>query len=65
MWMEERIGEKVNHRRLTHVEESGAKAVATACPYCLIMFDDAAKTKDREGIRRYDIAELVERSLEP
>ena len=24
-----------------------------------------SKTKDREGIRRYDIAELVERSLEP
>jgi len=38
-------------------------AVATACPYCLIMLDDAAKTKNREDIRRYDIAELLERSL--
>jgi len=27
------------------------------------MFDDAAKTKNKESIRRYDIAELVERSL--
>jgi Fe-S oxidoreductase len=63
MWMEERVGEKVNHRRLEHVVESGAKAVAVACPYCLIMLDDAAKTKDREDIARYDIAELVERSL--
>ncbi len=62
MWMEEKVGEKVNHRRLTHVEETGAKAVASACPYCLIMFDDAAKTKDREDIVRYDIAELLERS---
>ena len=63
MWMEERIGEKVNHRRLSHIEETNANAVATACPYCLIMLDDAAKTKNREDIRRYDIAELLERSL--
>ncbi|TLZ75855.1 MAG: (Fe-S)-binding protein [Methanobacteriota archaeon] len=63
MWMEERIGEKVNHRRLSHIEETQANAVATACPYCLIMLDDAAKTKDREDIRRFDIAELLERSL--
>ncbi|HYV09042.1 MAG TPA: (Fe-S)-binding protein, partial [Thermoplasmata archaeon] len=63
MWMEERIGEKVNHRRLSHIEETQANAVATACPYCLIMLDDAAKTRDREDIRRFDIAELLERSL--
>ncbi|MEK6838693.1 MAG: (Fe-S)-binding protein, partial [Candidatus Thermoplasmatota archaeon] len=63
MWMEERIGEKVNHRRLSHVEATGANVVATACPYCLIMFDDAAKTKNREDIQRYDIAELVEKAL--
>ena len=63
MWMEERIGEKVNHRRLSHVEATGAKTVATACPYCLIMLDDAAKTKDREDIARADVAELLERTL--
>ena len=62
MWMEER-GEKVNHRRLSHIEETHANAVATACPYCLIMLDDAAKTKNREDIRRFDIAELLDRSL--
>jgi len=63
MWMEERKGERMNHRRLEHVSETGAKAVATGCPYCLIMLDDAAKTKDREDIRRFDVAELLERSL--
>jgi len=63
MWMDERTGEKVNHRRLSHIEETRANAVATACPYCLIMLDDATKTKNREDIRRYDIAELLERSL--
>jgi len=63
MWMDERTGERVNHRRFSHIEETRANAVATACPYCLIMLDDAAKTKDREDIRRFDIAELLERSL--
>ncbi len=63
MWMEEPTGEKVNHRRLSHIEETHANAVATACPYCLIMLDDAAKTKNREDIRRFDIAELLDKSL--
>ena len=64
MWMEETTGERVNHRRLSHVLETGAKTVATACPYCLIMMDDAAKTKDVDAkLRREDIAELLERSV--
>jgi len=64
MWMEETIGEKVNHRRLTHVMETGADVVATACPYCLIMMDDAAKTKDVDAkLARADIAELLDRSI--
>ena len=64
MWMEETIGEKVNHRRLTHVMETGADIVATACPYCLIMMDDAAKTKDVDAkLSRADIAELLDRSI--
>jgi len=62
MWMDETVGEKVNHRRLSHVEKTGAMVVASACPYCLIMFDDAAKTKNKEDIWRYDIAELLEKS---
>ncbi len=44
--------------------ETGADVVATACPYCLIMMDDAAKTKNVDAnLARADIAELLERSL--
>jgi len=64
MWMEETIGEKVNHRRLSHVTKTEADIVATACPYCLIMMDDAAKTKNVDAkLERADIAELVDRSI--
>ena len=64
MWMEEMIGERVNHRRLSHVLDTKADVVATACPYCLIMMDDAAKTKNVDArLERADIAELLERSV--
>ncbi len=63
MWMEEKVGQKVNHRRLDQISETAARTVASACPYCLIMFDDAAKTKNREDIARVDIAEVMEKSV--
>ena len=63
MWMEERIGKRVNVERTDEALGTGAELIATSCPYCLIMLDDAAKTKNREDIRRFDIAELLERSL--
>jgi Fe-S oxidoreductase/nitrate reductase gamma subunit len=63
MWMEEKTGQKVNHRRLEHVAATGAKTVASACPYCLIMFDDAAKSTNREDLERVDIAEALEKTV--
>lgn len=61
---EETIGEKVNHGRRSHVLETKADVVATACPYCLIMMDDAAKTKNVDAdLERADIAELLDRSV--
>ncbi|HKZ89260.1 MAG TPA: (Fe-S)-binding protein [Thermoplasmata archaeon] len=65
MWMEERTGEKMNHRRFAHAEATGAAVIASACPYCLTMFDDAAKTKGRDDLVRYDIAELLDRAMAP
>jgi Fe-S oxidoreductase/nitrate reductase gamma subunit len=63
MWMEEDVGKRVNVARLEQALESGAETVATACPYCLIMFDDAAKTENREDLQRFDLVELLEKSL--
>src|SRR5437016_1246704 len=31
MWKEERVGEKVNHRRLSHADDTPANAAATGC----------------------------------
>src|SRR6185369_16761439 len=40
MWMEEKIGTRVNHNRVDEILQSGAGTVATACPFCTIMLTD-------------------------
>ncbi len=45
--------------------QTGAKVIATACPFCMTMMTDGLKYKNREEeIRNLDIAELVAQSLE-
>jgi heterodisulfide reductase subunit D len=45
--------------------ETGADIIATACPYCMVMMTDGLKYKNREeGVKAYDIAELVAMGLE-
>lgn len=57
---EENIGRRISEMRLEGAIESGAQYIATACPHCLQMFDDAIKAKNvTESLRVMDIAELV------
>ena len=45
--------------------ETGAEIIVTACPYCMVMMTDGLKYKNKEEeIKNYDIAELIEQSLE-
>ncbi|MDQ6837504.1 MAG: (Fe-S)-binding protein, partial [Actinomycetota bacterium] len=68
MWLEENIGTRVNLNRTDEALGTGADVIATACPYCMIMLDDATKTRQSEGtadesVRVLDVAQLLERSL--
>ncbi len=68
MWMEERIGKRINVERTDEALGTGADIVSTACPYCLIMLDDATKGRQAEGsareeIRVMDVAQVLEQSL--
>ncbi len=64
MWMDEKIGKRVNIQRLEDALATEADWIATACPFCVTMFDDAIKSKDlEERVKIWDIAELVEQSL--
>ena len=64
MWMDEEPDKRVNLVRFGDVEESKAEVVATACPFCNIMLDDARKMKGKEDeVEVKDIAELVAEAL--
>ncbi len=63
MWLEERIGRRINELRTEQVIETKAQIVATACPFCLQMFEDGIKAKAvEESLRVMDVAELVAES---
>jgi len=62
MWLETDAETRINHRRLNEALQAKADIVATACPYCLLMFDDAIRSKGLgEQVQVLDIAEIMER----
>jgi len=64
MWLETDPNTRINHRRLADALQVKVDIVATACPYCLLMFDDAIRSKGLgEQIQVMDIAELLDRQL--
>ncbi len=62
MWLEEGTGQRINELRIEQVIKTKAQVVATACPFCLLMFDDGIKAKAAE-LKVMDIAELVESTV--
>ena len=64
MWLEERIGKRVNIERTQEAISTGADAMGVACPYCLIMLDDGAKATG-ERITVLDVAQVVAEATEP
>ena len=70
MWMEEKIGTRINVNRTDEALATGADMISTACPYCLIMLDDATKSRQAEGsapesVKVVDVAQVLEQSLAP
>lgn len=66
MWQEETIGSRISEMRIEQAIKTGAGTIATACPFCLQMFDDAIKARGyEESLKATDIAELVARAITP
>jgi Fe-S oxidoreductase len=68
MWLEEKIGTRINVNRTDEALGTGADMISTACPYCLIMLDDATKARQAEGrasesVKVVDVAQVLEQSL--
>jgi Fe-S oxidoreductase len=63
--MEETIGKRVNMDRTHEALETGADIISTACPFCMIMLDDAVKANGRDDdVSVMDISQVFERSLQ-
>ncbi|MDD5702202.1 MAG: (Fe-S)-binding protein, partial [Dehalococcoidales bacterium] len=64
MWLEEqKVGERINVMRTEQAMATKAQIVATACPYCLQMFQDGIKTREaEESLKVMDIAEILAES---
>lgn len=61
MWMEEHIGKRINFERCEQAIATGADIIAVACPFCLTMFDEGIKHKNKEEeIKIFDIVEAIE-----
>ncbi len=60
MFMEEHLGKRINHARCDQALATGASTIATACPFCMTMINDAVKDKGMEKeFEVKDIAEVV------
>jgi len=62
MWMEEKLGTRINMNRVEEAINTGAKEVAVACPFCRVMVSDGvtAKGSDTNVI---DVAQVLLRSV--
>jgi Fe-S oxidoreductase len=68
MWMEEKIGKRVNTERVDEALGLDPDVVSTACPYCMVMLSDAVTAKKQTGEARddvevLDVAQILHRSL--
>lgn len=63
MWMEEKIGKRVNIARTEQALETRASVVASSCPFCMTMMTDGVKSKEmQDKVKVMDIAELMDQA---
>ncbi|MET8881061.1 (Fe-S)-binding protein [Streptomyces rubiginosohelvolus] len=68
MWMEERIGKRVNTERVDEALALNPDIVSTACPFCLVMLTDSVNGKKNDGqakesIQVVDVSQLLLESV--
>lgn len=64
MWMEEKVGTRVNHKRLEDLRSVSPNVIASACPFCITMLRDATRDQHLDDkIQTKDLVELLAESL--
>jgi len=66
MWMEERIGKRINVERTEEALATGATTIAVGCPFCSTMITDGVNTTGSgESVEVVDVATVLLRSVKP
>ena len=55
MWMEEKLGTRINGNRMDEALATGAGQVAVACPFCRVMLGDSLTSKQADGTASDDV----------
>ena len=64
IWMDRKKGERFSDIRIQQAIDAGAEVLATACPYCIVNFEDSRLTvPGGEAIEIKDITEIVQEAL--
>jgi Fe-S oxidoreductase len=64
VWMDTPKGERFSNLRLQQARDVGAEVLATACPYCITMFEDSRLNLElEEKIEIKDITEIVAEAI--
>ena len=62
MWMEEKLGTRINLNRVDEAIATGAEEVAVGCPFCRVMVSDGAKGRESD-VEVIDVAQALLRSV--
>ena len=70
MWMEEKIGKRINIERVEEAVATGARTIAVGCPFCSTMIGDGVTAKKSIGeasqdVEVVDVATVLLRAVKP
>ena len=68
MWMEERIGKRINVDRVDEALATAPSKIATGCPFCRVMLTDGVTARQADGqagahVEVVDVAQMLLESV--
>ena len=62
MWMEEKLGERINQTRMKEIAAMRTDKVGVSCPFCMVMIGNA-KEEIQQGPPAFDVLELARAAM--
>jgi len=62
MWMEEKLGSRINQTRMREIADAGTGAVGVSCPFCMVMIGNAKEEIGASTVP-FDVLELARRAM--